>query len=251
MQLLSGVEDIPRTSNVRTQSIALWITAVSLVALAIAYAAFPGFWPPISPKASASDVAALYRNDTAWIRFSVVIFNLFSGMFLPLFCVLVVQMKRMTTQSQVFAYCYLSTTVSGSTIFALATVFFGTAAFRPDRDADLILVLNDLGWILLVAPVGMVLVQNVMLALAVYHDDVPEPVFPRWVGHFSVLVAVVMAPSALSVVFDSGPLAWNGVVSFWLRNVAFLVFVVVMLVMCRRAIRKQAIDEDLVEERAG
>ena len=248
MQLLSGVEDIPRTSNVRTQSIALWITGVSLVALMIACAAFPGFWPPISPSTSASDVAALYRDDTAWIRFSVVIFNLFSSMFVPLFCVLVVQMKRMTSQSQVFAYCYLSATVSGATIFALATVFFGAAAFRPDRDADLILVLNDLGWILLVAPVGMALAQNVMLALAIYHDDVPKPIFPRWVGHFSLLVAVAMAPSALSMVFESGPLAWDGVISFWLRNIAYLIFVLVMLVMCRRAIRRQAIDEGLVEE---
>ena len=131
MQLLSGVDDIPRTSNVRTQSIALWITAVSLVFLMIAYAAFPGFWPPMSPKSSASDVAAFYRDNTAWIRFSVVIFNLFSSMFLPLFCVLVVQMKRMATQSQVFAYCYLSATVSGATIFALAAVFFAAAAFAP------------------------------------------------------------------------------------------------------------------------
>ena len=156
----------------------------------------------------------------------------------------------MTTQSQVFAYCYLSATVSGSTLFALATVFFGAAAFRPDRDADLILVLNDLGWILLVAPVGMVLVQNAMLALAVYHDNVPNPIFPRWVGHFSLLVAAAMAPSALSVVFDSGPLAWDGAISFWLRNGAFLMFVLVMLVMCRRAIHRQAIDEGLVEEPA-
>ncbi|RDH77161.1 hypothetical protein DVS77_17180 [Mycolicibacterium moriokaense] len=254
MQLLSGVEDIPRTSNVRTQSIALWVTGVSLVVLLIAYAAFPGFWPPMSPRTPAADVAAFYRDNTAWIRLSMVTFNLFGVMFLPLFCVVVVQMKRMTTQSQVFAYCYLSATVSGSTIFALASVFFATAAFRPDRDADLTQVLNDLGWIVFVAPVGMALAQNLMLALAIYHDTaaerVAEPVFPRWVGHFSVFVMVAMAPSAASVMFDSGPLAWNGLVSFWLRNVAFLLFVVVMLAMCRRAIRRQAVDEGLLEEPA-
>jgi hypothetical protein len=250
MQLLSGIDDIPRTSHIRTQSIALWITGVSLVVLVGAYAAFPGFWPPMAPSASAADVAAFYRENTPWIRFSMLTFNLFSVMFLPLFAVLVVQMKRMTTQSQVFAYCYLSATVSGSTIFALASVFFATAAFRPERDADLTQLLNDLGWIVFVAPVGMALAQNLMLALAVYHDKVPEPIFPRWVGHFSLLVAVAMAPCALSVLFTSGPLAWNGIVSFWVRNAAFLIFVLVMLVMCRRAIRRQAIDEDLIEEPA-
>ncbi|WP_431239227.1 hypothetical protein ACQ86B_05725 [Mycolicibacterium aichiense] len=248
MQLLSGVGDLPRTSNVRTQVVALWITAISLVGLVVAAIAFPGFWPPTSPQTSAADVATFYRDNTSWIRLSVVTFNFFSVMFLPLFCVLVVQMKRMTTQSQVFAYCHLSATVSGATIFALATVFFGAAAYRPNRDSDLIMVLNDLGWIVLIAPVGMMLAQNLMLALAVYHDKVAQPVFPRWVGHFSVLVMVAMAPAALSVVVDSGPLAWNGLVSFWLRNIAFVAYVVVMLVMCGRAVRRQAIDEGLVEE---
>src|SRR6478609_7863533 len=110
MQLISHVDDLPRTSNVRAQLVALWVTGVSLVILAIAYVAFPGFWPPMSPHLSADQVAGFYRDNAAWIRFSMVTFNLFGVMLLPLFCVVVVQMKRMATQSAVFAYCYLSAT---------------------------------------------------------------------------------------------------------------------------------------------
>ena len=36
MQLISHVDDLPRTSNVRAQLVALWVTGVSLVILAIA-----------------------------------------------------------------------------------------------------------------------------------------------------------------------------------------------------------------------
>ena len=43
MQLLAGIDDLPRTGNVRTQLMALWVTAVSLVILLIAYAASPRF----------------------------------------------------------------------------------------------------------------------------------------------------------------------------------------------------------------
>ena len=46
-------------------------------------------------------------------------------------------MKRMATQSHVFAYCYLSAAVSGATLFALADLFWLIAAFRPDRDPAL------------------------------------------------------------------------------------------------------------------
>ena len=44
-------------------------------------------------------------------------------MLIPFFMVIVVQMKRMATQSHVFAYCYLTAAVSGATIFALADIF--------------------------------------------------------------------------------------------------------------------------------
>jgi hypothetical protein len=57
-------------------------------------------------------------------------------MLVPFFTVIVVQMKRMATQSHVFAYSYLTAAVSGATLFALADIFFLAAAFgagsRPD-----------------------------------------------------------------------------------------------------------------------
>ena len=111
MQLLSGIDDLPRTGNVRTQLMALWVTAISLALMLVAYAVFPGFWPPMSPEMSAQAVAEFYRDNTGLIRFSMVSFNLFGIMLLPLFCVITVQIKRMAAQSQAFAYCYLMATV--------------------------------------------------------------------------------------------------------------------------------------------
>ena len=247
MQLLAGVDDLPRTSNVRTQLIALWTTAVSLVILVIAYAAFPGFWPPMSPEMSAQAVADFYRDNAGWIRFSMVTFNLCGIMLLPLFSVITVQIKRMAAQSQAFAYCYLMATLSGGTIFALSAIFFAAAAYRTNRDADLVLVLNDLGWIVFVAPVGMVLIQNLMLALAIYYDNGSRPVYPRWVAHVSLIVVLAMAPAAFSMTVMSGPFAWNGAISFWLRNIAFGAFLVVMLAATWKAVHRQAVDEGLTQ----
>ncbi|PQM44588.1 hypothetical protein C1Y40_05248 [Mycobacterium talmoniae] len=41
----------------------------------------------------------------------------------------------------------------------------------------------------------------------------------------------------------SGPLAWNGAVSFWLRNGALVLFVAVMFFVVRDALRRQAVRE--------
>ena len=93
----------------------------------------------------------------------MITFNLCGIMLLPLFMVIVVQMKRMATQSHVFAYCYLTAAVSGATLFALADIFYLVAAFRPDRNPELVMLLNDMAWIIFIAPVGALVAMNLLL----------------------------------------------------------------------------------------
>lgn len=246
MQILEQVQDLPKAGNIKAQWVSLWTGPAVGTVLLIALLAFPGFWPPLSPLLPAEQVAAFYAENTAWIRFSQVTFNLCGIMILPFFMVIVAQMKRMKTQSHVFAYCYLTAIVSGATIFALSNIFFLVAAFRPGRDPEVVMVLNDLAWIVFIAPVGMVVTQFVLLAVAVYFDDGPDPVFPRWVGHYSLATGIAMIPAAGAAVFHSGPLAWDGLLSFWLRNGAFAVFVIVMFFVLRRAVLRQAREEAVI-----
>ncbi|HNM85505.1 MAG: hypothetical protein U0Q20_12620 [Mycobacterium sp.] len=243
MQILEEAQDTPRAGNIKAQWVSLWTGPVVGVVLLVAALAFPGFRPPMSPTMPADQVASFYADHTSWIRFSQATFNLCGILILPFFTVIVVQMKRMKNQSHVFAYCYLTAVVSGATIFALSNIFFLVAAFRPDRSPDLIMLLNDLAWIVLIAPVGMVVSQFVLLALAVYFDDRTDPVFPRWVGHFSLITAAAMVPAAGAAVFHTGPLAWDGLLSFWLRNGAFAVFVIVMFFVLRSALHRQAVAD--------
>ena len=155
----------------------------------------------------------------------------------------VIQMKRMATQTHVFACCYLTAAVSGATLYAPADIFYLVAAFRPDRNPELVVLLNDMAWMIFIAPVGAFVAQNVFLGLAIYFDDGPHPVFGRWVGHYAIATALAMAPAAGAAVFTTGPLAWNGAVSFWLRNGAFALFVVVMFVVLRNVLHRQAVEE--------
>jgi hypothetical protein len=243
MQILAEAEDLPKTANIKTQLISLWTAPVFGVILLIAFLAFPGFFPPMSPDMTADQVAKFYADNAAMVRFSMITFNLCGIMLVPMFMVIVVQMKRMATQSHVFAYCFLTAAVSGATLFALADIFYLVAAFRPDRNPELVQLLNDMAWMIFIAPVGMVVAQLLLLALAIYFDNGPSPVFPRWVGHYAVATALAMAPAAGAAIFRTGALAWDGVVSFWLRNGAFALFVVVMFFVLRAALHRQAVEE--------
>jgi hypothetical protein len=200
----------------------------------------------MSPTMTAAQVAAFYGHHTTMIRFSMIVFDLCGVMLVPFFMLIVVQMKRMATPSHVFAYSYLSSVATGATLFALANLLWLVAAFRPDRDPNLIQLLNDMAWIIFTAPIGMLVAQNICLALAIYLDAHPKPIFPRWVGHFNILIAIAMAPAACAAVVTTGPLAWNGIVSFWLKIGAFSLFLVVMFFVLRTAIKRQASEERLV-----
>lgn len=246
MQILEQAQDLPEAGNIKAQWVSLWTGPAVGAVLLIAALAFPGFWPPMSPTMTAGEVASFYADHTALVRFSQATFNLCGIMVLPFFMVIVAQMKRMKGQSHVFAYCYLTAIVSGATIFALSSIFFLVAAFRPERNPELIMLLNDLAWIVLVAPVGMVVSQFVLLALAVYFDDRTDPVFPRWVGHYALATGIAMVPAAGAAVFQTGPLAWDGLLSFWLRNGAFVAFILVMFVVLRTALRKQAVLDGVI-----
>ena len=231
------------------QLVSLWMAAVFGVILLAAFLLFPGFFPPMPPDLTARQVAAFYAQHQAMIWLSMITVNFCAIMLMPFFMVIVYQMKRMATPTQVLAYAYLSAAVSGATLIALADLFWLVAAFRPDRDPQVTQLLNDLAWITFTVPVGMIIAQMATLALAIRLDDQPRPVFPRWVAAFNIAIAVAVAPSAFAAVFHTGPLAWNGAVSFWLRVCAYVLYVAVMFFVVRGAVRRQHQEEREQEER--
>ncbi|MGH3968151.1 MAG: hypothetical protein ACRDTV_08590, partial [Mycobacterium sp.] len=163
MSTIAEARQSPPTLSLRGQLICLWMIPVVGLVLLIAFVSFPGFFPPMSPELPADQVAAFYAHNTTMIRFSMITYNLFAIMLVPLFTLIVVQMKRMGTPNQVLAYSYLTAAVTGATLFALADIFWLVAAFRPERNPELIQVLNDLAWLTFIAPIGMIVVQNLCL----------------------------------------------------------------------------------------
>jgi hypothetical protein len=231
-------------ASTAAQRISLWVSAVFGGFLLLAFLLMPGFFPPMSPRMSAQATAAYYADHTSRIRASMIIFNVCAIMLIPLFTVIVHQMKRMATDTQVLAYCYLSAVTSGATLLAIADLFWLIAAFRPDRDPNIIQMLNDFAWIVFTAPVGMIVGQCLCIAIAVWLDKHAVPIFPKWVAPFCVLIAALMVPAAAAAAVQTGPLAWNGFISFWLRVVSYGTFLVVMFFVLRGAIRREQADID-------
>ena len=224
----------------------LWTLPVLGSVWLSAFILFPGFVQPMSPTLSAAEVAAFYRDpeNLPRIRYSMIVFNWFAVGLIPILALIVLQIRRMAHRTPIFSYAMIACAAGGPTIFLLANLFWLLAAFRPERDPELTLLLNDLAWVTFSSQVGFLIAQSVILALAILLDRNVRPVFPRWVAHFNFVVAALMMPAAFVGAALTGPIAWDGWLTFWVRNVAIGAWIVVMAGVLGRAIERQrAADE--------
>lgn len=229
--------------NTRGQRILLWTVPPAMALFALAFVLFPVMSPPLSPTLTPEEVATFFREYNTGILGVVILCNLLAGSLVPLFAVTAVQISRTGTSSSVFTYAYIACVGAGTTAFILADYCWGVAAFRPDRDPQLISLLNDMAWFFFIAPVGTIVVQNLCLAIGIYLDDRPDPIFPRWVAHFNIVTAVLLIPGAFSFLFKTGPLAWDGAVSFTLRVVVLGSYLVVMFLVLVRVVNRQGSEQ--------
>jgi hypothetical protein len=228
-----------RLRRIDGELILLWtLPAVAIIWIA-AFVLFPGFTPPMSPTMPAEQVAAFYRDNQWGVRYSMILFNWFGVGLVPLLILIVMQIRRMAHRTPIFAYAMLGCVAGGPTLFLVANVCWLLAAFRPERKPELTQMFNDFGWITFTTLVPFLIAQSVILALAIYFDEESRPIFNRWVGHFNLLVAAALVPAAFVGLALAGPLAWDGALSFWLKNIAIGVWIVVMGVAVGQAVYRE------------
>jgi hypothetical protein len=230
--------------------ILLWTLPAAAIIWGAAFFLFPGFTPPMSPTMPADQVAAFYRDPSNLprVRYSMILFNWFCVCLVPILILMVMQIRRMAHRTPIFSYAMLGCVAGGPTMFLIANVCWLLAAFRPERNPELTQLLNDFAWITFTTLVPFLIGQSVILALAIYFDDPSRPVLPRWAAHFNLLVAAALVPAAFVGLTLTGPIAWDGALSFWLKNIAIGVWIVVMGIVLGQAIYRER-AEDL--RRAG
>ena len=59
------------------------------------------------------------------------------------------------------------------------------------------------------------------------------------VAHFNVATAVALMPAAFTALALDGPFAWDGLLSFWLKNIAIATWIIVMGVVLGQTIMRQ------------
>jgi len=227
--------------NTRSQLLCLWCGPLAMVVFMIGFWPLAGWLPPPSPDDSAATIQAMYADRSDLIRAGLVFVMIGGALTGPFCAAIAAQMRRIEGQYSPLSYTELGMGMLGVLLFTIPVFLMQTAAFRPDRDPELIQLINDAAWLPFIGAFTTAVIQNFAIAIVAFKDT-EEKVFPRWLGYYNVWVALLFLPAALIYFFKTGPFAWDGVFCFWLPLTVFSSWFVVMFIVVRKAVLRQAAE---------
>jgi hypothetical protein len=160
-----------------------------------------------------------------------------------LFAVIATQLKRIEGRHSTLMYVQIIAGACTVLEFILPPLFWQNAAFRVDRAAATVQTLNDLAWLPFLGITGTLIAQQVVIAIATLRDKRADPILPRWTGYANLWAALAIVPASFVVFTHTGPLAWNGILAWWLVLVDFFLWMCLIAYSMHHAINQQTREE--------
>jgi hypothetical protein len=231
--------------ELRLQRGAAWTGLVMVVLLLVFFLIIGKLIPPFDPTDGADKITRFLIANKLRIRLGVTLSLIGATLMLPFLAVICARIRRVEgrfgilTAGQLLASAYF---VPG---FWVSLMSFATALFRPEsRSPEITQAFTDMFWLMFVGVAEVAVAQAVVLAIAAFVDQGIPRTFPRWFGYFNVWYALLTLPGALVVLFNDGPLAWNGVFAFWIPLTAFSVWLLTTMAVLLRSIGAEERAQD-------
>jgi hypothetical protein len=124
---------------------------------------------------------------------------------------------------------------------AVFVLIWAVASFRAGHiPAETTRTVNDIAFFLLLFDWSPFCLWVASFAVAIFRDQNPEPIFPRWAAYLNLWIVLLSIPGCLIVFFKHGPFAFNGFVAFYFPVVVFFVWLVAMTALSLQAIQRAA-----------
>ncbi len=214
----------------------VWSGPVCIVTVLLGWMVLAGFLPPPSPSLSPTETVAVWQDHTNLKRIGLIL-CVWGGTLYVTFSVAVMLALRVGESGRrILSTAQAALGIFGTVFFTLNFFILSMVPFRLDTDPQSIQPLHDLGFAMTFSPVPPFTFQYLLIALAILQDRSPRPAFPRWVGYVNIFCGLLLVPPCLILLFHSGPLAWNGLFSFWIPVAEFSAWFFVMFWAMRRLV---------------
>lgn len=221
----------------KIQMFGAWCGILYVVGIIAGFGLTAGFAIPLHlPGATANEIAAIFQTDGTRIRIGMLMTMLTAMIVMPFSAVVSQFLARIEGGAGVLTYSALLASTGLMVLTFYPAIFWLVAAYRPDRAADIIYLMNDLAWLQFIGGVTIFLPLPICTAIAAFCDSSSHPVFPRWSGYLSIWCVLAILPDQLIFFFHTGPFAWNGLFGFWIPAAVFGAWFPVTSYLLRNAI---------------
>lgn len=216
----------------------VWSGPVGIALVLLGWMVLAGFLPPPAPGLSPQQVAEVWADHTNLKRFGMVICVWGGTLYVPFTVAVGLLLRRTESGDRVLSTAQTALGTFGTVFFTLNFLILAVVAFRPARPSEVTQQLHDLGFIMTFSPVAPFTLQYIAIGAAILLDRSDTPLFPRWVAYANFWVGLLLVPACLIPFFKTGPLAWNGLLSFWIPVAVFVAWFVLMFWAMRVAVSR-------------
>jgi hypothetical protein len=194
--------------------------------------------PPPSPANTLEQTLAHVQQNQTSILIGAAICTFFWSFWVTWCAPMLIYVRKME-RVPLLTFACLANVGGGAAVITTIAVAWTVMAFRAEN-AAVVQVFNDFGFFLFLytwPPFGIFMW---LIAAAILRDVNKKPTLPRWVAYYNIYAGIGMAPASFMGLFKTGPLAYNGLLAFWLVAVDFFVWMVVMSFVLFKAINRDA-----------
>jgi len=222
--------------NRRNQLISIHCWGVFLVVFGVGLV-LVGWLPPPSPNLSDAETAKNFRVANGDVSRMVFAAWFFFAPFAAVPAVAIAnQVRRIEGPGAALAKIQMLMAPLVALAVQIPAALWLAAGYRPTISDGAIVTLNDIAWFFLLGGVGPGFVQMLSVVLCILQGD--GSIYPRWLGYAILWVALLEGPAAVLMFFKTGPLAWDGLLSFWVVALAFFAWAILIWVFTARAIAR-------------
>ncbi|WP_083266802.1 MULTISPECIES: hypothetical protein [Mycolicibacterium] len=230
--------------DLKLQRISSWGGIVMFSLFGVFFMLIAGLIPPMSPTLSAQEITDFLVANKLEVRIGLALSLLAAVIALPWLATICLRVRRVEGKWGVLSVTQIFAGVIFIPGFLFPMMVMAAAAYRPEeRDPQITQALTDVFWLMFIGIVGTLIIQALVLAIASFVDKADQATFPRWFGYFNIWYALLALPGGAVMIFNDGPLAWNGVFAFWVPLVAFCAWLVAITVVLLQSIKAEQAAE--------
>lgn len=216
-----------------------WAGPVLLVATLLFWGVLGFNVPPYSAALPAEDLAREIRANAWIIRIGMVGQMTVSGLYLVWGIAIAKVMEAMERDNNVLSTIQVWGAGFTVLVFEIPCMAWLAACFRPEvMPAPVIQMLFDMGW-LFFDIAYLTSLQMIPLAICIIHSRrAGTPLMPKWLGWFSLWVAISFLLLILIAFFKDGPFSRTGILNYWIEFSAFFWFWILVAAYTIRAVAR-------------